>query len=108
MLHRVGIAKAGVLLGFLVAADLVFLALHVLQASRLPWVEGLHFRIDTDQGFAELFQYFKLMLIVGLLGVLCARHRYRVAGIWAAVFVVILLDDALMLHERLGVTLASM
>jgi hypothetical protein len=47
------------------------------------------------------------MLIIGLLWVLWSRHRYYVAGIWAAVFAVMLLDDALMLHERLGIMLAS-
>lgn len=110
MLPRVGAGKAGILFGLLVAIDLVFVLLHVLhirENSRLPWLANHHFRIDADQGFAELFQYLKLMLIIIGLGVLWARYSYRIAGIWAAVFMVILLDDALMHHEQVGLVLAG-
>jgi hypothetical protein len=89
----------------LLTADVTLIALDVLQRNGL--LEDLRFLVTHERGFGESFQYGKgTALAVGLLVV--ARSRRSVAAlVVAAIFLWIVLDDALMLHERAGVRLAE-
>ncbi|MDQ3459000.1 MAG: hypothetical protein M3498_06845 [Deinococcota bacterium] len=106
-----GFSRGKALLCWLVAADLLFISLHFVHvrwgSALVAWSTSTAFRIDTDQGFAELFQYLKLILIIWLLSRLFLKCRYGTAGAWAVVFTFVLLDDAFMLHERLGVVVGN-
>jgi hypothetical protein len=67
---------------------------------------GRRFSLYRDRGFAELFQYTKILAIVLLLAGIALRAGYRYL-IWCSLFFYFLLDDALQLHERLGAAVAA-
>jgi hypothetical protein len=66
------------------------------------------FRIDRDASLAEWFNYLQATFcIVLLLGVFRATRQPLYAA-WAVVFLVVVVDDSLMIHERAGHYLVSM
>lgn len=84
----------------LLVADCAFFALHFVQHAFA--LETSMFSLNRDRGYPELFQYIKEMWVALLfLAVAC---RTRTAGYlpWALLFVYLLFDDALSLHERIG------
>lgn len=89
----------------LLALDLGFILLHI--AARITNIvpNEPQFLITQDGGYAEQFQYAKLLLIVLGLGLLAIRHRSQIFLAWTGIFLYILLDDALELHERWGAVL---
>ena len=95
-------------LRLLLTIDLFFVGLHLLrfwllqEDFRLGLLSSGRFRVDVDRGFAESFQYLKLLLITGFLSFLWAKQKRLSYGAWAAVFAFAGLDDALRLHEGLG------
>lgn len=84
----------------------IFVALRGMQsldlATRVPQL----WDIMHDESLAERFNHLKWAAIVLLL--LTLWHRLRVPGLlaMAALFTVVMADDALRLHERMGETLA--
>jgi hypothetical protein len=100
------------LLAMLLLTDAILIVIHFGLLTRGPGSSAvLHvvrddWLIGTDRSFPELFQYTKWAGISGLL-VLCAWRNKASAFAWMAViFVILLLDDSLMLHERGGGVLA--
>lgn len=94
------------------AVDLLLIALHHVsvwgsEGSPAPgWLYAPRFRVDVDWGYAEMFGYLKLLVIVGLL--LHLRASYGLSAVvWGLVFGYVLLDDAFSLHERYGAQLAG-
>jgi hypothetical protein len=69
-----------------------------LSAQPLP--DMLH--ISYDHAFPELFNYFQALAIVALLGLTWRISQRRMLLFWAATFTLVLIDDAFVLHERLG------
>ena len=63
--------------------------------------------ISRDDGYAENFQYIKLAAIIGLLGFCAISERSTAVGGWAVIFSILLLDDRLAIHERVGAKLAE-
>ncbi len=97
-------------LRFLLSLDLLFIALHILLI--VLFTEDLsafynRFTVDRERGFAELYQYLKFSLIAGLLFYLFRKQRAWTYALWASIFTLALLDDALGLHERGGRFLVS-
>jgi hypothetical protein len=98
-------ASPGSLLGLLVAGDALFVALHVAHVTT-PVLQDPRFSLDTDRGFAEVYQYLKeywsalLLLRAGL------ALRAPVLVVWAVLFGYLMVDDAFMLHERAGEAIA--
>jgi hypothetical protein len=91
-----------VLLVAIFASHRVYSALHDYQVPRL----GRRLAIGQDWSYAELLGYVKLTIIVTAL-IRCGKGRAPIYLALATVFAVVLLDDALRLHERLGPDLAS-
>jgi hypothetical protein len=95
------------LLWLLVLVDLVLIGVHVFAARVTAghldpaWLAVHRWRVDADGGVAESFQYLKYLGSAVLAAVL-AQGRWRSAPVLAAFLVVLLLDDALRLHERHG------
>ena len=89
----------------LLAVDLAFVFLHFLQLSDA--MNNELFSLERDRGFPELFQYIKIFLIVILL--LSVRTKTRVVGygLWSLLFLYLLLDDALSIHESFGGYIAT-
>lgn len=97
----------GLLFALLLAADLVFVALHLvhLHTDRLP---GVNFSIERDAGYAERFQYLQMLALAGGLAWLALKWReWGLAG-WAGLFCYLVFDDALQLHERAGRRIAAL
>lgn len=92
----------------LLGTDLLFIGLHLLrfwllqEGSYEGFLLNSRFTVDRDRGFAEGFQYLKLLLIVGLLMSLWVRQKALSYGAWGATFAFTLLDDALKIHEGVG------
>jgi hypothetical protein len=95
------------LLALLLAADAVFVGLHLLAVvSGRP--DGGRLSVSADRGFAETFQYVKEYWICGLLVMAAIRLRQLVFAAWAAVFGYLLVDDVVGLHELLGSRLVTL
>lgn len=90
----------------LLGADAFFVGLHLIHryTDLLPQTA---YSIEEDRSYAELLQYAKQASILGLLGLLAVRRRAPAYLGWIALFAYLLLDDAFMIHERLGVALAE-
>lgn len=85
----------------LLVADFVFMILHLIY-----WytdaVSSDFFSISRERGYAEFFQYIKLLWLVVLFAGHAIRHKERSYLFWSAVFGYILLDDSMTIHERAG------
>jgi len=87
------------------ATDLVFFGLHFIHAY--SGVAGNpSFSLETDGGYAEIFQYLKEYWIALILGFLALRKHSATYLGWSLLFFYLLLDDSLQLHENLGYRLS--
>jgi hypothetical protein len=104
--RREGVFRHHELLLLLLAADLVFIVLHVLHMYT-PFADNLSFSLEEDRGYGEVFQYVKFFWICLMLTLAFRHSRQLVYCAWALLFSYLLLDDALLIHEKLGVYLAE-
>jgi hypothetical protein len=95
------------LLAILIAADVMIMALHITRA-RFGVPDGPLFSLDVDQGYSAIFQYLKEFLIAALLLQLTLQRRRLLYAAWMLLFVYLLADDSLRIHERLGFTLMNL
>ena len=90
----------------LVLGNLVAVALHLAEVRAGPLgPDGFpsgRLRINRDQGLAEVWGYLQTSVAVALLVVVFAKKQNALALAWAAVLTLVVLDDSLGLHERLG------
>jgi hypothetical protein len=93
-------------LAALLALDGLVVLLHVAHKTTDRLAHDA-FGIDTEWGLAERIQYGKEGAIALLLGRLAVRARSGLLATWSLLFVYVLLDDALMLHETLGLALEA-
>ena len=97
----------------LLLVDALFIGLYaVTRASRALGVDpgplgDVPLRITTDGGYPELFSYVKTLLVVVLAGRLAVSTRQPIHAALAAVYGMILLDDAFTLHEDGGEALVG-
>lgn len=89
-----------VLAGFLVV-DCIFILIHLLHWQGIAFGER-QFNLTLDESYAEVFQYFKFVLIVLGMSLLALRNRSLIYLSWAVIFTILLFDDSLALHERGG------
>jgi hypothetical protein len=90
--------KPSKLLLFLLAVDAIFILLHVL--FDLGLLSDRRFLLGRDNGYAEMFGYLKEGGIILASCALAVRARQSLYVAWAALFLYMLLDDSLLLHER--------
>jgi hypothetical protein len=81
------------------AYGLYMLFLHDVLHSRF-------FHLSRDRGFCELVQYVKYGLVIAMLVEWNRRRPSKLLGAWVALFTILLLDDAIGLHEIIGKLLA--
>lgn len=92
----------------LVSIDVMFILIELMRRLANYFNENLYFfssemfNISKDMGYPEIYTYFKTILVVIILCHTCFRFRDSIYGAWAFVYSVVLLDDALQLHERFG------
>lgn len=94
------------LLILLLTADLVFILLHILYTYTNLLPDSLY-SLARDRGYAEFFQYTKMLWTAILLLVLAVRQRGVLYFTFAVIFVYFLFDDALKFHENFGEMLAD-
>jgi hypothetical protein len=98
--------SASLFLVLLLVGDLVYVAVHLVWTeTRL--LDSPLAALDVDRGYAEFFQYIKLLWTVLLLACLGLRTRQRGYLAWALLFAYLLVDDSFTLHEELGELLAE-
>ncbi len=89
----------------LLLVDLAFIVVHIFYSMGL--VSDPLFSIETDFGFAEVFQYIKEYWIVAMLLILTIKSSRVIYFSWALLFLYLLLDDSLRIHEKLGANMVD-
>ena len=93
------------------SVDLAFILVHavgfVLHRAGLTAQLPTMLWISQDGALPEDFNYLKWAVIVVALFWLAIRDRWITAFSWALVFLLILLDDSLQIHETFGVLIAD-
>ncbi len=96
------VKRAGLILLFvLLTTDLFYMCLHILS-YRIPWFPKGPFWMNADGSYPESFQYIKEFWIVLLLAYVATARRLRPLCFWALIFLWLMLDDALQIHEKFG------
>lgn len=105
---------AAAVLVCLLAIDMVFMALHVLQILLLePGADPSSFLADprmslgTDGGYAEWYGYAKQISSVVVLVLIYRRVRGPAYVAWALTVLVVFVDDFFLVHETLGGEIAE-
>jgi len=93
------------ILFLLLLADFAFMLLHIIHTIGL--VSNDIYSIDTDGGYAEMFQYIKEFWIVIILFIFAIRRKHIIYFAWSSLFIYFLLDDSLRIHESFGIYLAK-
>ena len=99
------LAPATTLLVLLIAGDLAFIFLHLLDVET-GWMRGAKISLEADGGMPETYQYVKEFWMAVCMAITFWRTRVRLYAAWSAVFGFLLLDDAGQVHERVGAWLA--
>ena len=103
--QREGLGQLGSFLLLLASADAAFILVHFLRDFP-PFDSSRLFSVETDKGYAEIFQYVKISWITLLLGMLWWRRRGGIFFAWMLLFAYLLCDDAMQLHEHGGSVVA--
>jgi hypothetical protein len=86
-------------LSILIALDVSFIALYLLDQ-----IYGLatdpRWEVGSEHSYAEMFSYLKLASVVALLIATFRHSKEQSYLVWAGLFAYVLLDDALLLHQR--------
>lgn len=92
--------NAAAVLVLFAAADLFFIALHL--AFGFGFTKDPVFSLEGDRIGGEFWQYVKEYWIAVVMGVLWWRRREVIYAAWSAVFLYLLADDSLQVHEKVG------
>ncbi len=93
------------LLILLLLADCVFILLHIPYTMQM--ISNSFFSIEKDLGYAEIYQYIKIYWIILLLLCIVAKRKRMIYFAWLLLFLYLLIDDMLRVHEKLGRHLVS-
>ena len=86
------------LLYLLLATDILFIALHIIYKTT-ELTSNSSFSLEMDRGYPEIFQYIKEYWIALLFLFLALRKQVLIYGVWSLLFLYLLLDDYLKIHE---------
>lgn len=96
------------LLCLLLATDFVFILLHLIHSyTSFSFISNPSFALTQERGYADIFQYVKEYWIVLVLGIVVWRNYSHLYLGWLLLFIYILLDDTLEIHEKLGVIISD-
>ena len=97
------------------ALDVAFIAVHIVRAlsdtgegPTLAMLADERWSILKDWGYAEMHNYVKIALVCFCLLASFRNTRAPIYLAWAIVFVIVLMDDALLVHESLGPMVADL
>jgi len=97
--------RTSTLLIMLLAVDCVLVCLHFSLLT--PYVSSKMLALNQDEGYPEFFQYIKEFWIIVLLTMLLVRTRIIGFGVWIILFLYLLIDDSVRIHEKVGVIIAE-
>jgi hypothetical protein len=89
------------LLYLLIATDLLFIALHIIYKTT-ELISDTSFSLSTDRGYPEIFQCVKAYWIALLFLLLAIKKQTFLYLAWSLLFVYLLLDDFMEIHETGG------
>jgi len=85
----------------LIATDVIFVGLHIAvrltECTSNPLV-----LLYIEYSYSEVYQYTKIFWIVLLTGSIAIRIHSPLCYVWTIIFMYLLLDDALEIHETIG------
>jgi hypothetical protein len=84
----------------------VYFALHFIEAFT-PFLENPLLSVEKDRGYAEMYQYLKLIWIITLLAYISLQKKSPLYMVWILLFTYLLFDDALHIHEFVGIYTAE-
>jgi hypothetical protein len=90
------------LLAGLLVFDLAFISTHLWLLSAQTLQRFPQLNIELDQSLPEYFMYLKWLIAILAMAVAFDRAREPVYAAWCVLFIYILLDDALQVHEKFG------
>lgn len=105
-LRKMDEGGSSLLLLLLLSTDYLFMILHVMNRIT-PFNTPLLFRVDIDGSYSEFYQYIKFFWLIILFAYLLLSTQYKGYVSWLLIFVYFLLDDALQIHERLGLVVGQ-
>jgi len=82
--------------------DILFVAIYIWLAVYQPEMRHGRFSIYSDRAFPEMFGYLKWAGVVFLLFMYHSRVTSKLCLAFALIFLIILLDDSLEIHENFG------
>ncbi|MBL4701796.1 MAG: hypothetical protein JKX85_11130 [Phycisphaeraceae bacterium] len=89
----------------LLAADLVFILIQI--PYHMGMMSNPFFSIEADMGYAEIYQYIKEFWIILLLFGIAIQRPRAIYLAWMCLFIYVLCDDALSIHETVGRWIAT-
>jgi hypothetical protein len=92
-------------LAFVVSVDILLMLIHVVVM--VGWDAPDILRIDMDGSYGEAYQYAKYVWLLILLLVYARENRNWPIVAWALLVFYFLVDDALVIHERVGLWYSS-
>ncbi len=92
--------SASTFLLLLLVIDCAFIVLHFWWWT--PLLNTPLLSLEKDQGYPEIYQYIKELGIVVLLLSILTKTRVAGYSAWVLLFLYLLLDDALQIHEDYG------
>lgn len=93
--------KANKLLILLISLDFIFFIIHYINALT-PLLNNDMFSIGVDHSYAEIFQYIKYASVIIFLIFILRKTGTRAYLAWILVFLYLLVDDSIRLHDRFG------
>jgi hypothetical protein len=93
--------SASTVLLVLLLADLAFITVHMFRRLS-PYLADPMFDIETDRGYAEMYQYLKYVGMILIFACLCIKGKTLLFLPWALLFAYFVADDALQMHELVG------
>lgn len=97
----------------LLAVDAAFVVLHIgravdrYQKWTLATLDHDLLALDIEGSLPEIYQHLKVAATAALLALIFGETRARIYAALSIVFVYVVLDDALVLHERAGTWVAA-
>jgi hypothetical protein len=91
----------------LLSTDVLFILLECLYGATAGFAESSWW-LGKDWGYAETFQYGKELGIVVVFFLFFLRHPHILSLGWQVLFLYLLLDDSLQVHERVGGSVARL
>ncbi|MFO7662038.1 MAG: hypothetical protein R6X18_05535 [Chloroflexota bacterium] len=105
-IRKINESSASLLLLLLLSADVIFIALHIIN-RQTPLLDSRLYRLDIDLSYSEFYQYLKYLWTIILFVTVMSVTKIKSYIAWIVVFAFFLGDDAFRIHENLGLIISE-